>query len=184
MYALDGQPKTVKEAVDRMQFFQHSRHGRLPKPMRDVVRTFAQEEALPGLGDARSFREIQDFQSRMRELEKALHVCMCSLTRQGVLHPQSRGRGQESPRLLQMRRSRSLPVELPRRPQRNRGPSPQIKGADEQRSGTGDQKRCGCSPQSMLSQQQSHRIQGSLPLAVWIASPTSPDFGLRGHLSF
>ena len=72
MYALDGQPKTVKEAVDRMQFFQHSRHGRLPKPMRDVVRAFAQEEALPGPGDARSFREIQDFQSRIRELEKAL----------------------------------------------------------------------------------------------------------------
>ena len=130
----------------------------------------------------RAFRISRAVSENWRESVR--NGCMCSLTRLGVLHPQGRGRGQESPRLLQMRRSRSLPVELPRRPQRNRGPSPQIKGADEQRSGTGDQKRCGCSPQSMLSQQQSPRIPGSLPLAVWIASPTSPDFGLRGHLSF
>ena len=27
IYALDGQPKRVEEAVDRMQFFQHSRQG-------------------------------------------------------------------------------------------------------------------------------------------------------------
>ena len=27
IYALDGQPKRVEGAVDRMQFFQHSRQG-------------------------------------------------------------------------------------------------------------------------------------------------------------
>ena len=31
MYAFDGQPKTV-EVVDRMQFFQHLRQRRPPKP--------------------------------------------------------------------------------------------------------------------------------------------------------
>ena len=36
MYFLDGQPKTVEEAVDRMQFFQHLRQGRPPKPKHDV----------------------------------------------------------------------------------------------------------------------------------------------------
>ena len=50
MYALDGKPKTVVEAVDRLQFFQHSKQGRPPEPMLDVVRTVAPEEALPGTG--------------------------------------------------------------------------------------------------------------------------------------
>ena len=72
MYALEGQPKTVEDAVDRMQFFQHSRPGRPPKPKRDVVRAVAQEEALPGPGDVRPFREIQDLQSCIRKLERAL----------------------------------------------------------------------------------------------------------------
>ena len=36
MYSLDGQPKTVEEVLDRMQFFQHSRQGRPPKPKHDV----------------------------------------------------------------------------------------------------------------------------------------------------
>ena len=72
MCALDGQPKTVEEAVVRMQFFQHSRHGRPPKPKRDVMRAVAHEEVVPGPGDARPFREIQDLQSHIRELEGAL----------------------------------------------------------------------------------------------------------------
>ena len=72
MYALDGHPKTVEETVNRMQFFQHSRHGRPPKPKRDVVRAVAQEEALPGPGVVRPFTEIQDLQSRIKELERAL----------------------------------------------------------------------------------------------------------------
>ena len=32
MYAPNGQPKTVEEAVDLMHFFQHSRQGLPPKP--------------------------------------------------------------------------------------------------------------------------------------------------------
>jgi hypothetical protein len=31
LYALDGHPKTVEEAVDRMQYYQHSRQGRPSK---------------------------------------------------------------------------------------------------------------------------------------------------------
>ena len=71
MYALDGQPKTVEEAMDRMQFFQHSRQGRPPKPKREV-RAVAPEEESPGTGDGRTSREIRDLQSRIKELERAL----------------------------------------------------------------------------------------------------------------
>ena len=71
MYALDGQPRTVEEAVDRMQFFQHSRQGRPPKPKREV-RAVAPEEEPPGTGNGRPSREIRDLQSRIKELERAL----------------------------------------------------------------------------------------------------------------
>ena len=50
MYALDILSKTVEEALDRMQFFQHSRPGRPPKPKRDEVRANSPEEAPQGLG--------------------------------------------------------------------------------------------------------------------------------------
>ena len=70
MYALDGQPKTVEEAVDRMQFFQHSRQGRPPKLC--DVRAFAPEEEPQGTGDGCPSREIQDLQSRLKDLERAV----------------------------------------------------------------------------------------------------------------
>ena len=73
MFSLDGQPKTMEEAVDRMQFCQLSKQGRPPKPTRDVVRAaVAPEEVLPRTGDGRPSREIQDLQSRIKELERAL----------------------------------------------------------------------------------------------------------------
>ena len=59
MYALDGQSKTVEEAVDCMQFFQHSRQGHPPKPKHDVS-AVAPEEELQGTGNGRPSREIQD----------------------------------------------------------------------------------------------------------------------------
>ena len=59
MDALHGQPKTVEEAMDRMQFFQHSREGRPPKPIREV-RAVAPEEEPQGTGDGHPSREIQD----------------------------------------------------------------------------------------------------------------------------
>ena len=52
-----------------MQFFQHSRQGRPPKPKRDVVRAVAQEEASPGTRDVRPSKEIQDLQSHIKEKE-------------------------------------------------------------------------------------------------------------------
>ena len=80
MYALDGQPKTVEEAVDRMQFFQHSRQGRPPKPKRDV-RAVTPEEEPQGTGNGRPSREIQDLQSCRKELEKGLQPVQPNPTR-------------------------------------------------------------------------------------------------------
>ena len=47
-----------------MQFFQHSRQERPPKPKRDVVRVVAQ-----GTRDVRPSKEIQDVQTRIKEKE-------------------------------------------------------------------------------------------------------------------
>ena len=68
---------------------------------------------------------------------------LCSLTRQGVLQPPppGRGRGEESPSLLQMRRSRTLPAKLPPAAGKTGGGDPpptekrlssHVKGADGQ----------------------------------------------------
>ena len=78
MYALDGQPKTVEEAVDRMQFFQHWRQGRPPKPKRDVVRAVAPEEEPKGTRNDRPSSEIQDLQSRIKKLESPVGTAACA----------------------------------------------------------------------------------------------------------
>ena len=54
-----------------MQFSQHSRQGRPSKPKRDV-RAVAPEEEPQGTGNGRPSREIQDLQSRLKDLERAL----------------------------------------------------------------------------------------------------------------
>ena len=84
-----------------MQFFQHSRQGRPPKPERDIVRAVAPEEAPSGTGDGRSSREIQDLQSRIKELERALQERPPVQPNPplGVLYT-PRGRGEECPGLL------------------------------------------------------------------------------------
>lgn len=46
MYTLDGQPKTMEEAVDHMQYFQHSRQSRPPKPKREAVRSMADKDKV------------------------------------------------------------------------------------------------------------------------------------------
>ena len=86
MYALDGQPKTVEETVDRMQFFQHSRQGRPPKPKRDV-RAVTREEELQGTGNGRPSRKIQDLQSCLKELERALQERLPVQPNPTILHP-------------------------------------------------------------------------------------------------
>ncbi|XP_056003459.1 uncharacterized protein LOC130046578 [Ostrea edulis] len=65
LYALDGQPKTVEEAVDRMQYYQHSRQTKSSKPRRDV-RQVAQEEA-PDFD-----KELREMRQRLQEIEKEL----------------------------------------------------------------------------------------------------------------
>ena len=50
--------------------FQVVEKGRRPKPKRDVVRAAAPEEGFPGTRDGRPFREIQDPQSGIKELER------------------------------------------------------------------------------------------------------------------
>ena len=114
MYALEGQPKTVEEAVDRMQFFKHWRQGRPLKPQREV-RAVASEEEPQRTGDGRPSREIRDLQSRIKELERALQERppVQPNPPRTTSPPQGRGRGKESPRLLQMRGGGTLPAELP-----------------------------------------------------------------------
>jgi hypothetical protein len=46
LYALDGQPGTVEQAVDRMQYYQHSCQTKSSKPRRDV-RQVGPEDAPP-----------------------------------------------------------------------------------------------------------------------------------------
>ena len=67
----DGKPKTVEEAVDRLQFFQHSRQGRPPTPKHDVARAQRPQRRHPR-DWGWSCSKIQDLQSRIKELERAL----------------------------------------------------------------------------------------------------------------
>ena len=72
MYALDGQPKTVEEAVDRMQFYQHSRQFRFPLPKQEVVRTVTLEEDMAKcVKEGISTRELLELQNRVQDLERA-----------------------------------------------------------------------------------------------------------------
>ena len=74
LYALDGQPKTVEEAVDRMQYFQHSRQSRPPKPKREAVRAMADKDkvAEDSQKDGEGENEIKELKSRLQQLENAL----------------------------------------------------------------------------------------------------------------
>ena len=73
MYALDGQPKTVEEAVDHMQYYQHSRHFRSPLPKHEAVRTVAlEEDQAKCVEEKNSTRELPELQSRVQDLERAL----------------------------------------------------------------------------------------------------------------
>ena len=73
MYALDGQPKTVEEAVDHMQYYQHSRQFRSPLPKHEAVRTVALEEDQANFVEERnSTRELLELQNRVQDLERAL----------------------------------------------------------------------------------------------------------------
>ena len=73
MYALDGQPKTGEEAVDRMQFYQHSRQFSPSLPKHEVVRTVAVEEDQAKCVEERKFtRELLQLLNRVQDLERAL----------------------------------------------------------------------------------------------------------------
>lgn len=71
MYTLDGQPKTVEEAVDRMQYFQHSCQSRPPKPKREAVRAMADKYkvSIDSQKDGEGESEITEFKSRMQQFE-------------------------------------------------------------------------------------------------------------------
>ena len=72
MYALDGQPKTVEEAVDRMQCYQHSRQFRPPLRKHEAVRTVALDEDQANCVERNSTRELLELQNRVQDLERAL----------------------------------------------------------------------------------------------------------------
>lgn len=64
---MNCQPKTVEEAVDRMQYFKHSRQSRLPKPKREAVRAVADKdkEVVDSQKDGKTESEIRGLKSRM-----------------------------------------------------------------------------------------------------------------------
>lgn len=71
LYALDGQPKTVDEAVDRMQFYQHSRRSRPPCASYHAMRSLVVGEES-SKRDEKAESQIQELKSRVQHLEKTL----------------------------------------------------------------------------------------------------------------
>lgn len=73
LYALDGNPKSVEEALDRMQFYQHSRHRR---PSHHVaVRQVAEDDdraVESGRDRDGESCEMQEMKRRISQLEEAL----------------------------------------------------------------------------------------------------------------
>ena len=139
-----------------MQFFQHSRQGRTPKPKREA-RAVGPEEESSVMGDGRLSRETRDLQSRIKELERALQ-------KRPPLQPdplrttsptRAAAEGRSPPACYKCGEVGHFRRNCPRnsgakatgnmggggdgsRPQRGGGSSPQTKGTDEQRPGTGD----------------------------------------------
>ena len=139
MYSLDGQPKTVEEALDRMQFFQHPRQGRPPKPKRDV-RAVAPEEEPQGTGNGRPSREIKDLQSRLKKLERALQerLSVQSNPTQNTLPPRAAVEERSSPACYKCGEVGHYRRNCPHNSEAKVTGNPQTKGANGQRSGTGD----------------------------------------------
>lgn len=79
MYALDGKPKTVDEAIDRIQFYQHFRqsrpHALLTRKKEVVVGNSKSERSR------KAESEIRELKSRTQQLVKTLKA---SLTRSGL----------------------------------------------------------------------------------------------------
>lgn len=73
LYALDGNPKTVEEALDEMQFYQHWRRRRPSqyKAAREVAEDDSQTVECRRDTDTVS-RETQDMKRRISQLELAL----------------------------------------------------------------------------------------------------------------
>uniref|UniRef100_K1PRR6 Retrotransposon gag domain-containing protein n=1 Tax=Magallana gigas TaxID=29159 RepID=K1PRR6_MAGGI len=76
--SLDGHPKTVDEAVDRMHFYRHSRQSRLPCTSYHAVRSVViDEESSKRDGKAES--QIRELKSRVQLLEKTLKEVLDSV---------------------------------------------------------------------------------------------------------
>lgn len=78
LYALDGQPKTVDEAVDRMQFYRHSRRGRPPCNSYNAVRSLVVDEES-SKRDGKAESQIRELKSRVQHLEKTLKEVLDSV---------------------------------------------------------------------------------------------------------
>ena len=189
MYALEGQPKTVEEAVDRMQFFQHSRQGRLPKPKREV-RAVAPEEKPQGTGDGRPSREIRELQSRIKELERALQerTPVQPNPPRTTSPPRAAAEGRRALACFKCGEMGHYRRNCPRnsgaketgntgedegRPQRSRGPIPQTKGADGQRPGTGDRAPRGHKMVRVLTPERNEPT--ATPQDPMVFAPICPD---------
>lgn len=69
LHALDGSPKTVEEALDRMQYYQHSRRS---KPHRHATVRELTEEAAWSEGVEADRKSNDEIASRVSKLEEAL----------------------------------------------------------------------------------------------------------------
>lgn len=75
---LDGQPKTVDEAVDRMQFYRHSRRDRPPCNSYNAVRSLVVDEES-SKRDGKAESQIRELKSRVQHLEKTLKEVLDSV---------------------------------------------------------------------------------------------------------
>ncbi|XP_062615272.1 uncharacterized protein LOC134277010 [Saccostrea cucullata] len=74
LYALDGHPRTVEEAVECMQYYQHSRRHR-PKPSREVRKLDSahyMKQTDPGRINVVAVEELAALRSRIENLEELI----------------------------------------------------------------------------------------------------------------
>jgi hypothetical protein len=64
LYALDSQSRTVEQAVDRMQYYQHSRQTQSSKPEREVRQMGPEDDPPP--------EDCREFKRQVNELVKRL----------------------------------------------------------------------------------------------------------------
>ena len=163
------------------------------KPQREV-RAVASEEEPQRMGDGRPSREIRDLQSHIKELERALQESppVQPNPPRTTSPPRAAAEGRSPPGCYNCGEVGHYRPNCPRNSgtkatgnpggdmgglQRSRGPSPQTKGADRQRPGTGERAPRGPRTVQVLTPERNEPTATPqdpwfLPPFVWIASLT------------